>query len=107
MRVRDAGAWFEGFINAAGEILLADDVLFNLVDTWICGQKDADFIELLPLLRRAYAGFDATSGRRLLERVQRGQASSDAMLVDDPRAAAAFAAAVPLLKTLLDIRTNG
>ncbi len=103
VRVQDAGAWFEGFINEAGEILLADDALFALVDDWICRQREDDFVEMLPLLRRAFSSFDATSGRRILERVRHGAGGSAAVLVDDPRAAAAFAAAVPLLKTILGV----
>lgn len=102
----EAGAWFEGFINEAGEVLLADDSLFAIVDTWIREQNEDDFVEMLPMLRRAFSTFDAASSRRILDRVGRGPAAAAALLVDDPRAAAAFAAAVPLLKTILGVAAD-
>ena len=102
----DAGAWFEGFMSESGEILLADDELFTLVDSWICAQKEEAFIEILPILRRALSSFDSGSSRRLLDRVGRGASSVAAVVVDDPRAAAAFARAAPLLKDILGIGTK-
>ena len=90
-------------MNESGEVLLADDALFKIVDGWVCGQAEDDFVEMLPLLRRAFSGFDPASSRRLLERVRSRGNSEEVILVDDPRAAAAFAAAVPLLRTILGV----
>ena len=103
VRTQDAGAWFEGFINEAGEVLLADDTLFRLVDEWLCGQNEEDFTQNLPLLRRAFSSFDPSSGKRLLDRVRVGRASAASVVLDDPRAVAAFAASVPLLVTILGV----
>ncbi len=99
----EAGNWFEGFINEAGEILLVDDNLFVIVDEWLVRQEEETFIEMLPLLRRAFGRFDPAASKRILDRVRRGAASGASVLVDDPRAAAAFARAVPLLKTILGV----
>ena len=75
----------------------------DLVDEWLCGQNVEDFTQMLPLLRRAFSSFDASSGKRLLDRVRVGQASPASVVLDDPRAVAAFAAAVPLLVTILGV----
>ena len=105
--VPQAGAWFEGFIDGAGEVLLADDALFATVDEWLARQSEETFMELLPLLRRSFAGFDASTRRSLLERVKQSGRAKTALSSDDPRAAAAFARAVPLLKTILGVVPNG
>ncbi len=106
VNTHDAGAWFEGFMNEAGDVLIADQKLFDLVDAWICEQSGDDFVEMLPLLRRSFATFDPSASRRLLDRVTNPADAGAAILVDDPRAAAAFAAAVPLLKTILGVESR-
>ena len=88
-------------------MLLADDVLFATVDEWLSLQDEDTFVELLPLLRRSFANFDASIRRGLLERVRRPGGSKAAIALDDPRAAAAFARALPLLKTILGVNSNG
>lgn len=70
-------------------------------------QSEETFIELLPLLRRSFASFDATTRRSLLERVRQAGRATAAVTSDDPRAAAAFARALPLLKTILGVPANG
>ena len=35
VRIADAGAWFEGFLNDAGDIIVVDTALFRIVDEWI------------------------------------------------------------------------
>jgi hypothetical protein len=105
--VHQAGAWFEGFIDGAGEVLLADDALFATVDEWLARQSEETFVELLPLLRRSFAGFDASTRRSLLERVRQSGRATAALSTDDPRAAAAFARALPLLKTILGVGSHG
>ncbi|MEO1595993.1 MAG: DUF5682 family protein [Pseudomonadota bacterium] len=102
----DAATWFEGFINEAGEILLADDQLFGLVDGWLVGLHAESFVELLPMLRRAFSTFDLNTVQRMLERVRQGGGRAAAVLVSDPRAAAAFAAALPTLKTILGLKQS-
>lgn len=71
--------------------MLADDALFAAVDDWLTRQPEESFVELLPLLRRSFVSFGATTRRGLLERVRHAGRASEAVAVDDPRAAAAFA----------------
>jgi hypothetical protein len=59
------------------------------------------FLEVLPLLRRAFSSFGAVERRRLLERVGRGAAAAPVRsnAIDEE----AFAKALPLLKRILGI----
>jgi Family of unknown function (DUF5682) len=99
-----AGQWLEGFLSGAAQILLHDAKLFDMIDGWLAGVADNDFIELLPVMRRAVSSFDRMERRRLLDQVKRGGArKSNVMVDDDPIATAAFERALPLLKTILGL----
>jgi hypothetical protein len=63
----EAAHWLDGFLGEAGQILLYDTVLVGLIDAWITGLREDDFIALLPMLRRAFASFDRSERRRLLD----------------------------------------
>jgi hypothetical protein len=109
----EAGHWLDGFLGEAGQVLLYDTVLIGLIDAWITGLGEDDFIPLLPMLRRAFAGFDRSERRRLLDSLRQpirpaSQGDKDQFVV----AASAelgtpgFEAALPLLLTILgaDVR---
>jgi hypothetical protein len=65
-----AGAAFvEGLLAGAGTILLHDDALLDLVDTWLATLPGEAFAEVVPLLRRTFATFEAGERRRLGELV--------------------------------------
>ncbi len=101
----EAGGWLEGFLGGAAQILLHDRALFAMVDRWLQGIAEDDFINLLPAIRRAVAGFDAAERRRLLDQVKRepGAISDDRSSTDDARIEASFAAALPLLHIILGL----
>jgi Family of unknown function (DUF5682) len=103
----EAGLWLDGFLGQSGQVLLHDQVLTGLIDGWISALSVDDFTALLPMLRRAFASIDRVERRRLLDTLRRpmqkaahadGQPAPDA----DP-AAPGFAAALPLLLTILGI----
>jgi hypothetical protein len=99
-----AGAFLESFLSGGSEIILQDQPLLNLVDEWLCELAEEDFVAALPLLRRSFAGFDAVSRRRMIERIAQGRRQENAQPSapesdDNP----AFAAALPLLYTILGI----
>ena len=104
-----AGAWLEGFLEGAGDVLLHDPQLLRCVDTWIDGQRKEDFQELLPLLRRAFSGFDASLRQRLmgaLGKLTTGAGTTPAAASPsslDPGAEQAFARAWPLIETILGL----
>lgn len=101
----EAGDWLDGFLGGAGQVLLHDAQLLRLIDQWIAGLAEEGFVELLPMLRRAFSGLDAGERRRLLDGVGRpalaaaGAAEPATADTDAP----GFAAALPLLLTILGI----
>lgn len=104
--VAEAGQWLEGFLAGAAQLLLHDQRLFAIIDGFLAGLAESAFIELLPMLRRALGAFDQMERRHLLAAVKRGKTVGTSVSgppEEDPRAAAAFARALPLLKTILGL----
>ena len=54
----DIAFWFEGFLENSGTVLLLDDVLWGLVNSFICNLDDESFAQVLPILRRTFATFE-------------------------------------------------
>jgi len=70
-----AAAWVEGFLKGSGLLLLHDDKLWQVLDSWVTQLKDDTFTALLPLLRRTFSTFSAPERRQMGERVKRGDSS--------------------------------
>jgi hypothetical protein len=68
-----AGLWVEGFLGGSGMVLLHSDVLWQLVDSWICSLTEEQFIDVVPLLRRTFARFQTAERLMMGERVKREQ----------------------------------
>jgi hypothetical protein len=67
-----AAAWIEGFLQGSGQLLLYDDTLWHVVDSWVMSLAPAAFTPMLPLLRRTFARFTAPERRQIAARVSRG-----------------------------------
>ncbi|MEU1433449.1 DUF5682 family protein [Streptomyces sp. NPDC005775] len=83
----DAAAWIEGFVGGAaggGMLLVHDERLLALVDSWLTGVPADTFTDVLPLLRRTFSAYEAGVRRTLGELVRRGPAAGT-----DPAAGAA------------------
>jgi hypothetical protein len=63
-----AAAWIEGFLAGDGLLLVHDERLLTLVDTWLTGIPADAFTEVLPLLRRTFSGYPAPQRRLIGER---------------------------------------
>ena len=109
-----AGDWLDGFIGKSGQILLHDTVLRAIIDDWLCTRGEEEFINLLPMLRRGFSGFDRSERRRLLDEIAKMPSWSRSMggtpaqsAVPAPAGVAmaslapGFAEALPLLLTIL------
>ncbi|WP_406507186.1 DUF5682 family protein [Streptomyces sp. NBC_00212] len=73
----DAAAWIEGFVGGAsggGMLLVHDERLLGLVDGWLTSVAPDAFTDVLPLLRRTFAAYEAGVRRTLGELVRRGPA---------------------------------
>lgn len=71
----DAAAWIEGFVgggSGGGLLLVHDERLLGLVDTWLTGVPAQAFTEVLPLLRRTFSAYEPAVRRTLGELVRRG-----------------------------------
>ncbi|MFE7898928.1 DUF5682 family protein [Streptomyces sp. NPDC057424] len=71
----DAAAWIEGFVgggSGGGMLLVHDERLLGLVDTWLTGVPAEAFTDVLPLLRRTFSAYEPGVRRTLGELVRRG-----------------------------------
>ncbi|MGW2995299.1 DUF5682 family protein, partial [Streptomyces sp. NPDC001193] len=67
----DAAGWIEGFA-ADGTLLVHDERLLTLIDTWLVGVAEQAFTDVLPLLRRTFGAYEPGVKRSLGELVRRG-----------------------------------
>jgi hypothetical protein len=68
----EGAGWIEGFLAGGGMLLVHDERLLALVDGWLAGVPAEAFTDVLPLLRRTFAEFEAGARRSLGELVRRG-----------------------------------
>ncbi|MFF9484646.1 DUF5682 family protein [Streptomyces sp. NPDC014676] len=71
----DAAAWIEGFVgggSGGGLLLVHDERLLGLVDTWLTDVPAEAFTDVLPLLRRTFSAYEPGVRRILGELVRRG-----------------------------------
>lgn len=102
-----ASAWIEGFLSGSGILLLHDDALREILDSWVTSLKPDVFQELLPLLRRTFSTFQRHERRQIGERIKQGQARSSS----SPASTEAFdgdraEAVLPLVARLLGLETR-
>ena len=90
----DAAAWLDGFLNGQALVLLHNDAIWGAVDAWLAQLGEAQFIQVLPLVRRSFADFSRAERQQLGSRAVRGRPSGDqpatadlAQGVDEARAA--------------------
>jgi hypothetical protein len=86
-------------------VLLHDPALTALIDGFFSDLDGEAFEQLLPALRRAFSGLDAYQRKRLLDqaRAPTAVAPGEAGIRAEEPADAAFATALPLLKTILGL----
>src|SRR5690606_22566491 len=63
--LNDVAAWIEGFLQNSGLILIYDDILLSIIDTWVMSLDNEDFESLLPLLRRTFSTFEDPERRQI------------------------------------------
>ncbi|RPF20727.1 DUF5682 family protein [Myceligenerans xiligouense] len=97
---RTAAAFVEGFVGSSGLVLVHDAALLALVDRWLSGLSDDAFVQVLPLLRRSFARFDAPERRAVGERIagRDGLGERSAMPLHPERVARVR----PVLATILE-----
>jgi hypothetical protein len=105
---KSIGQWLDGFLGSAAEVILQDEALLALLDDWLNEQQETDFIEALPLLRRAFSAFGMNERRRLLTVVGKARTLRLDIAASSPSSAASpgFEKALPLLLTILGIKRD-
>ncbi|MFE3287798.1 DUF5682 family protein, partial [Streptomyces sp. NPDC059233] len=71
----DAAGWIEGFAGGSsggGTLLVHDERLLGLIDSWLVGVPERAFTDVLPLLRRTFGAYEPGVKRTLGELVRRG-----------------------------------
>ncbi|MFD9306059.1 DUF5682 family protein [Streptomyces sp. NPDC060048] len=76
----DAAGWIEGFAGggSGGTLLVHDERLLGLIDSWLVSVPERAFVDVLPLLRRTFGAYEAGVKRTLGELVRRGPAGGRA-----------------------------
>ncbi|MFF0491741.1 DUF5682 family protein [Nocardia sp. NPDC004068] len=95
----DKAAWIDGFVGGRGLLLVHDRELLRLIDSWLTGLDEDQFVTTLPLLRRTFGSFEAGERRSIGEAVGRGAAHrpTDIADLDPDRGATALAALTEIL----------
>src|SRR5262249_21955623 len=106
-----AGDWLDGFLGESGQILLHDLTLRRIIDGWLVALGEEEFNNLLPALRRAFATFDRSERRRLLDELAKAPLPAAPVAIAAPApgspapqpktGAPGFAVALPLLLAIL------
>ena len=67
----EAAAWVAGVLRGGAQMMLAQDGLWLALDSWLAALDGETFVALLPLLRRAFADFEAPARSMMGEKVKR------------------------------------
>ncbi|WP_353387916.1 DUF5682 family protein [Thermobispora bispora] len=93
-----SAGWLEGLLSGGGMLLVHDPRLLVALDGWLTGLTPEAFVDVLPVLRRAFGAFPAAERRLIGERVLTGglrRAAEDAAIDDE--------LAAPAVRTVLEI----
>ncbi|MDR1486144.1 MAG: DUF5682 family protein [Planctomycetaceae bacterium] len=63
--------WMQGFLYGSGQLLLQFDLLWSILNSWVCSLSDDIFTGLLPLLRRAFSEFSAPEVKMMGAKIKR------------------------------------
>jgi hypothetical protein len=66
----ECAAWATGLLRGSGLALLHQDSLWQVFDRWLSELSAEVFVEMLPLLRRAFADFTGPERRQMGEKVK-------------------------------------
>jgi hypothetical protein len=101
-----AAGWVEGFLSGSGLLLVHDQRLLRLADTWLAGLDGDTFQVVLPALRRTFGTFAPPERRAIGEqagRLARGPAAAAAPRTQDDYDAGRAAAAVRTVAEILGL----
>ena len=65
--------WIEGFLNGSGLLLIYNEALWRIVDSWMDSLEEDRFMEILPILRRTLSSFSHPERQKMMDLVKRGK----------------------------------
>jgi Family of unknown function (DUF5682) len=96
----EVAAWCDGFLRGSGLVLVHDDALFGVLDTWLLELSPEAFTAVLPLMRRTFSSFEVSEKRDIGQKVKNPrQVQTTVRQVDNARAEGV----VPLIQHMLGI----
>jgi hypothetical protein len=99
--------WLEGFLSGSGLLLIHDEKLLGLIDTWVDQIDPAIFQELVPLLRRTFSTFPSGERRQIGQILAQGKPQARPAVHDSDIDPARAERALPLLKLILSAAPGG
>jgi hypothetical protein len=107
-----AADWVAGLLAGSGALLVHDDTLFGIVDSWLASMHGDVFTQTLPLLRRTFATFEQPERRAIGERARTRRPRAHVRGTEEATYQASFdvergAAVLPLVARLLGLRAEG
>lgn len=101
-----SAAWADGFLRGSGQLLIYDEVLWQIIDNWVCQLSSDVFQQILPMLRRTFSTFDAPIRRQMGERVQHNQAVLPKTTQISEHNTETAKAVLPLLARILGLESS-
>lgn len=98
-----AAQWLDGFLNRNATVLLHEDAVWTLIDSWLSGLHDEHFIRIVSLVRRTFATFESVDRRDLGERVKRPQSTTPVAAIKPAWDEARAQRALPMLRELFGV----
>jgi hypothetical protein len=79
-----ASAWIDGFLGGSGLLLIHDQRLLAIVDTWVSSLARDTFEHICPILRRTFSTFERPERRQIGEKLARANTAHQAPAAPGP-----------------------
>jgi hypothetical protein len=99
----EVAAWTDGFLRGSGLVLVHDDALFGVLDSWVQHLTPEAFIAILPLMRRTFSSFDAGERHDIGKKVQAPRQITPSQATQDLNTTRAEQV-IPLIHQMLGIQ---
>jgi len=71
-----AAAWIQGLLQGSGLLLIHQEIVWRVMDRWLLELPEPIFVELLPVLRRAFSNFSHAERRQMGEKIKHFETDS-------------------------------
>lgn len=65
-----SASWLEGFLKGSSSVLLHDNDLWEVLQSWTAELPEEDFLSLVPILRRTFSRYEPAERRRIGEKAR-------------------------------------